>query len=272
MTGYPVAGKLGIDRLFHYQSFRPDFAREVVVDGVLHFSKPSDFNDPWDCKPWFDSEGLKDPMIFEDHLRYYIDITRKHRRDISEDAIAQSVENFRANPALLAAKIPEFSEAMGAAINEQYRVYCVTPKPNSELMWAHYAAKHQGICLEFGVRNDVFYSALQVQYLHTYPVYRMTGYAGPDEHLAPLYTKSAAWSYEEEFRLISDERGDPSNSLVTVLGKQPLPRGSLKAVIMGCLAPDSTKQAVADLVAASPHKPQLKFATRMKDQYQLQIS
>lgn len=100
----------------------------------------------------------------------------------------------------------------------------------------------------------------------------MTGFGGTDEHLAPLLSKSAAWSYENEFRLIGDEKGDPKHSIVTVAGKVSLPPRSLTAVILGCLAPEATKKAVAEMVASSPHKPQLKIATRMKHQYQLVIS
>jgi hypothetical protein len=270
-TSYRTAGTLGLKNLYHYQSFNADYLREVIVD-VIYFSKPSDFNDPWDCQPWFDPDCVRDPTILEEHVQWYVDVTRKHRPDIPEDHLQKTAESYRSNPDLLIAKIPEFSETMASAINARYRVYCLGPKPDCELMWAHYAAKHQGVCLEFAVRNDLFYSALEVQYAQTYPVFRMTGFSGPEEHLAPLLTKSASWNYENEFRLTADQNGNPRDTIVTVAGKKSIPAMSLTAVILGCLAPNSTKEAIADLVAASPQKPQLKTATRMKDKYHLAIS
>lgn len=152
---YNLAGRLGLPKLYHYQSFNASYLREVIVDGVLYFSKPSDFNDPWDCKPWFDDD-LNDPAVIEAHLEYYAYSTRQHRKDVTEDEIAKRVAAFRANPTVLAAKIREFSDGLAAAIDAQYRVYCVGPRPDCELMWAHYSAKHQGVCLEFSVRNDLF--------------------------------------------------------------------------------------------------------------------
>jgi hypothetical protein len=77
MSSLRSAAMLGLEHLYHYQSFNLDHLREVIVDGVIHFSKPSDFNDPWDCRPWFDFECLSDPKILDDHIKYYIEVSRK---------------------------------------------------------------------------------------------------------------------------------------------------------------------------------------------------
>jgi hypothetical protein len=262
---------LGFHHLYHYQSFNPDHLREIIVAGSIYFSKPSDFNDPWDCRPWFDAECLNDPSILEEHVRWYIEVSRKHRPDIPEERVKQNADGFRRNPKSFADKIPEFSRAMSAAIDAQYRVYCLSPKSDCELMWAHYAAKHRGICLEFAVHNLLFCSALPVQYAATYPRFYMSSFAGVDQNIAPLLTKSAAWGYEQEFRLISDEKGDPRYSIVTTAGKIAIPAMSLTAVILGCLAPESTKEAVSLMVASSPHRPILKSAVRAENRYELRI-
>jgi hypothetical protein len=138
-------------------------------------------------------------------------------------------------------------------------------------MWSHYASKHQGVCLEFAVRNELFCNALPVQYGETYPRFQMTGFSGEVQHIAPLLTKSIVWSYEQEFRLISDEKGDPHHTIVTTGCKRDIPFGSLTAIILGCLAPESTKQAIAEMIAASPHRPLIKAAVQMQDKYKLRI-
>lgn len=267
-----TAAALRLNHLYHYQSFKPDYLRQVIVDGVIHFSQPSDFNDPWDCRPWFDFECLADPEMHEQHVQWYIDVTKKHRPEIPTNELEQRADAYRRDPAMLANKIREFSEAMAGAINAQYRVYCLSPKPDCELMWAHYAARHQGVCLEFAVRNELFCSALQVQYANSYPRFLMTGFSDLDQHLAPLLTKSATWGYEEEFRLISDEKDDPRQTIVTAGGKKAIPHMSLTAVILGCLAPASTKESIAQMVAESPHRPPIKAAVQMKNRYQLTIT
>jgi hypothetical protein len=266
-----TAAMLGLGHLYHYQPFNVDYLHEVIVDGVIHFSKPSDFNDPWDCRPWFDFESLNDPKILEQHVQWYMEISRKHRPDLPAHVVKNIADGYRRNPIALAAKIREFSLAMATAIDAQYRVYCLSPKCDCELMWSHYAAKHQGVCLEFTVRNELFCTALPVRYAATYPRFSMTGFAGAEEHMAPLLTKSGAWSYEQEFRLISDEAGDPRHTIVTVGGKKAIPPMSLSAVILGCLAPSSTKQAIERMISSSSQKPILKRAVRMMDKYQLEI-
>ena len=40
------------------QPFNPHRLRQVLCDRHLHFSNPADFNDPWDCRPWFDLSVL----------------------------------------------------------------------------------------------------------------------------------------------------------------------------------------------------------------------
>jgi len=45
----------GRDRasLYHYQRFNADHLRAAVVDRSIRFSNSGDFNDRWDCKPFF---------------------------------------------------------------------------------------------------------------------------------------------------------------------------------------------------------------------------
>jgi hypothetical protein len=78
---------LGHSHLYHYQSFNVDYLREIIVGGAIYFSKPTDFNDPWDCQPFFDYECISDPDMREHHVQWYIEITKKHRPDIATDEL-----------------------------------------------------------------------------------------------------------------------------------------------------------------------------------------
>jgi hypothetical protein len=57
------------------------------------------------------------------------------------------------------------STEMWAQMNRRYRIYSLSARPDSQLMWGHYADHHRGVCLEFDVRTPDFSSAIQVDYL-----------------------------------------------------------------------------------------------------------
>jgi hypothetical protein len=96
--------------------------------------------------------------------------------------------------------------------------------------------------LEFAVQNLLFAGAIEVRYAQDYPGFPVT--AKGAELVEVLLTKSASWSYESEFRLIGDENGKPENAgaVVTRARKMPIPEMSLTAVILGCMATESTKK------------------------------
>lgn len=83
----------------------------------------------------------------------------------------------------------------------QYRIYCLSEKPDVPLMWGHYAGAHTGICLEFDARSAPFAAANKVKYVSAYPAFDIItgGYEA-------LVIKSADWSYEAEWRLITEEQ------------------------------------------------------------------
>src|SRR5262249_17850696 len=84
-----------------------------------------------------------------------------------------------------------------------WRMYCLTPHPDSLLMWAHYGEKHEGICLEFDATRE-FGLAYRVAYSDN--LIAIT----PDllrENVAlaeaMVLTKSSEWKYEDEYRMLA---------------------------------------------------------------------
>jgi hypothetical protein len=55
--------------LYHYQDFDPtnsvdcDRLADVLESNRIFCSDPRNFNDPWDCQPYFDLDALDDPTI-----------------------------------------------------------------------------------------------------------------------------------------------------------------------------------------------------------------
>ncbi len=164
----------------------------------------------------------------------------------------------------------ETSLAIEVTIRERYRVYCLSSNADSELMWAHYSNKHQGIRLEYDAGNELFSQALKLSYQEDYPLFDLTAET-EYENVIPLTTKSAAWSYEDEYRLIAQEEkaAISEGTLMTQRNYIKLPDKALTAIIVGCLAPNCMLNTIKELIERSTYSVKLKRAVRARDQYKL---
>lgn len=268
-----TAASLHIEKLYHYQSFeKPERLARIFTEGTLYFSKPRDFNDPWDCRPFFNKSGLDDPNEYESAVRWFVHCDRTRNTSLSDEEHVQREQELRANRKLLEWMIDQMTSDMERAIQTQYRVYCLSTHPDSTLMWSHYSDSCKGLCLEFAVRNEFFCGALPIEYLGSYPLFSV---AASDEYanLRPLLTKSEVWEYENEFRLVASEHpfvfpGVPT----TKEGFLPFPKDALQSVIVGALMPPSDREVVRSLVKDSGWNVALKLAALVPDRYEFEIS
>lgn len=279
LTPAPDARTARVDRLYHYQAFTPDRAEDgerllgTLADGKIYMSRPNSFNDPWDCRPWYNTNVASDPTVFQRNLDSYAALTRRMFPGIPDNEMRRRVEAYRRNPAAFVDCIPQISAGMWEAINDRYRVYCLSPKSDSELMWAHYGRSHTGICLEFSAEEPPLSGALKVSYQTDYPSY---DWASDDLHevLSVLLTKSIAWSYEEEFRLVLQSQqyvDDPRVYSCDATGHFKLPVGALKRIILGSLATQQTLVAIADLIKQSRSPISLVRAFMANDRYRIVV-
>lgn len=273
MKGLRTAASMEIGTLYHYESFNPDFLVGTLSRGLIYCSIPSRFNDPWDCKPTFDTSGLDDPKRYEDHVKWFDAIGRKHFPAIEEGERQRRIHIMRSDRTFLENMIRECSLDIAKAIEDRYRVFCLSSDPTSTLMWSHYSQHHQGICLEFDARNDVFGSALKVDYRETYPGLALDS-DDNDQAVLALIAKSDVWEYENEFRIIAEEksRAIASDTLKTDANFLAYPPGSLKAVIVGCQADEATVREIRQFV--EQHKPgvAIKRAVREANHYSLTLT
>jgi hypothetical protein len=103
--------------LYHYQSFNDrtaDRLERTLRDRTIYMSKPSAFNDPWDCKPWFDVSILADPDERERHLQWLMRTANVRPEDEHE---------LRTNALLMEAMIGQIRDGQPRAIDDQYRLY-----------------------------------------------------------------------------------------------------------------------------------------------------
>lgn len=57
MWPYPARITLDGAPLYHFTSFRPERFAQIVTENRIYFSRPADFNDPFECSPIVDLES-----------------------------------------------------------------------------------------------------------------------------------------------------------------------------------------------------------------------
>jgi hypothetical protein len=261
----------GYRALYHWQAFQPERLRSLLISNSIYCSKPSDFNDPWDCKPHFNTEILEDPVENERHAAWAEDLCRRRNPGMSEDDLANMCQTLHNDCSRGAEIIEEISKSLAFAVAGRYRVYCLAPDAGNLLMWAHYADNHRGVCLEFSLCNDVLCAALRCEYLSTFPV--MKAYAqGDEDNLRILLAKADVWAYEREYRLVAQERSEAiaeADTLMTDGGMLKLPPGALSGIIVGC---QGDFPAVQAMVAECAPTLKVMRAQRMPNRYEIAIS
>jgi hypothetical protein len=255
--------------LYHWQPFDEARIRPLLEHNKLYCSRPNDFNDPWDCKPFFNTDVLNHPIELNHHITWAIDLCRNRTR-MSEADIAHMAHTLANDPSKATEIIGQLSIDLGHAISQKHRIYCLGPDVNSQLMWSHYANKHKGICLQYDIRNTVMCAALKCSYTATFPLTK--AYDNSEESdLQLLLTKSDAWSYEKEYRLITTERdfaNDP-DLLISINGMIDLPDGTLKAIIVGC---EGDFDNIQKFVKAINPVLEVKRAIRIPNKYELTVA
>jgi hypothetical protein len=158
---------------------------------------------------------------------------------------------------------------MWTAVADRYRVYCLCPDVHNTLMWAHYADRHRGICLEFSTRNEAICCALRVEYSAEYPLVSAHS-EDEDASLVPLLTKSDVWVYEQEYRLVAQEKSVSTahETLLTDNSYLRLPKGALTSIVVGC---QGNLEQVRALVREHAPDVHVKQTVRIPNRYAVHI-
>jgi len=85
---------------------------------------------------------------------------RQAKQPLRSDLKQQLEASLRNDPKKRDKFMDDLSKDIQRMVSKR-RIYCLTPDPDSILMWSHYDEHHLGICLEFGVDNPLFAKALQ---------------------------------------------------------------------------------------------------------------
>lgn len=164
--------------LFRYRTISVNSLREISTSS-FYASKPSAFNDPFDCDFCWKTQSK------EDIQKYYT--TDKFEFDEIESEIAS-----------LEVGIKDDVQNLG--------ITCFTTDPLNPLMWAHYANGHRGVCIEYkreGVLDSEAFK--KVKYDRDQKIIvNSVGFIENVEFFFDevVYHKLKEWIYEKEWRLM----------------------------------------------------------------------
>jgi len=161
--------------LYQYRGVLDDdhlqYLQDLLSVGNLNFSKPSKFNDPFDCCP---------PIMSEAPI------------GVIPNAVSEAM-----------------SRSVQAAISEIHGIACFTPHADSVLMWSHYGADHKSVCVGFDTEKLLKLAPTNSEGNKLYDDFSTVNYdveRPTDEENALYTTKASDWAYEEEVRLISSKK------------------------------------------------------------------
>jgi hypothetical protein len=258
-------------------------AVKILEGKTLLWSAPDSFNDPFELKsPFeygFEWEDLREPLLqwISDRItepyppklaenNVYASMilaARKMRWGGGDPAKAQAM--FEPEYVKLRDRLSKDDELLRETwqkIKQTYRILCLSAVHDNILMWSHYAEFHRGAVLEFrsvkGLNTPILF-AHPVSYSASVPVAAtLEEFLGHIVGEKPrpvtsqplrksLYTKSSAWSYEEEWRILDKVADDDDKPLFKNFHPE-----ELAAVYFGCRLNQELKESIMRLISTWP--------------------
>jgi hypothetical protein len=251
--------------IYKYMPDRLDRIGNIVVNRRIFFSSPLKFNDPFDC-----AIGIRFPdpnnLTKEDEAcwRWYFEHIAAMRGD--SNTVNKSKRDAAHTFELGKHKDPSFISDTQREIDrviqeggKQLGVFCASETMESAAMWAHYAANHRGVVIEFDHTTLVDLQgnirSFRVEYQDLLP--SLCDYREMIQLKDPVWferlffcRKSSEWKNEKEWRFFTT----PTDSFMD------LPDCSITRVIFGAKMPEGNKDLIQKWVQGSPDKIQLSDA------------
>lgn len=232
--------------LFKYMTIKG--AMRFLENAELLYSRPSDFNDPFDCKSYVDINGTmrkdwyklfsKQPPMFPGALEYFVD-----RAMIDPDYAQQIVQN----------SLEHAKESTG--------ILCLTTKNDNILMWSHYSDCHKGVCIKFDMSRDSrsFYFPKRVVYGDKYMSFNFV--ENPNLFTESLFHKSQDWKYEDEYRVVKTEG----------YGLHTINKECVASIIFGCKTNQEDENEIRKKIEENHFNVQFQRAVQSEQSYRLNI-
>lgn len=181
-------------KLYKYCSINEEYDQSTL-DGIIHFNKPSEFNDPFDSSVRIDWKRLGVD-------RKKLEIIKEKQTNKSQEVLNDAIQY-----------IQDSSNNVTRNIQDMFYVTCFSQTYRQILMWSHYANKHKGYCVEydcgedFELRNMLYPVVYEKQRYDCSEIYNCMDNAEYLKNLQanPILFKSPEWEYEEEWRVFCSQ-------------------------------------------------------------------
>ncbi|MBW8326669.1 MAG: DUF2971 domain-containing protein [Prolixibacteraceae bacterium] len=211
--------------LYKYRSWEDNYHRRIITHQEIYFAQPSSFNDPFDGNipiRW-------DLLTYEDCFQKNLELVQMlqkdeplHRQKLVAKRITDSKQLW--HPDTIKKESPQDIEKWDRIIG----LLSLSEKRDDILMWSHYSNFHKGFVVGFhtnSLLNHYDFDFIgKVKYQEDYPL--ISGYNDTDERFKKkFFTKSNAWSYENEWRL---SKNHITNRIIK------LKKESFAEIVIGC--------------------------------------
>ena len=159
---------------------------DLLSNGLIRYTQPKDFNDPFETFPYFLSMGPHNDIdayaeSFDSDPLYYKKVLEETLRndprfksmppqlqnlmrefsneglEILQPGISLQVKNFfKSAMKFEGAARPLMIETVLKSINMAFGILCFTQRKDNLLMWSHYSNSHKGFVLEFFPEHNFF--------------------------------------------------------------------------------------------------------------------
>ncbi|RYE18133.1 MAG: DUF2971 domain-containing protein, partial [Sphingobacteriaceae bacterium] len=115
---------------------------KALTNSTIGFTKPTAFNDIFDCTPKLIDFGRL-PIDYREYL------INQYQSDLSEEKRTELLQTMQQHPDEFLTEILS-KKAMQNEV-ENRGISCFSRNHDNMLMWAHYADSHQGICIGYNL-------------------------------------------------------------------------------------------------------------------------
>ncbi|MDF1812384.1 MAG: DUF2971 domain-containing protein [Verrucomicrobiales bacterium] len=222
---------------------------DVLEHGLIAFTPPRLFNDPFEASPIFPSDAPEAIELHDEQLTKRVKFTHAEKIELQRkiDAI-QSAHGYR-------------RLIVEQAVNS-VGVLCLSEKKDCALMWAHYTAQHTGFVIGIDTAHQLWVESvrknggpgepIKLIYSNERPKPKCISDVTPEQI---WYTKSKEWEYENEWRT-TRWNARAFTTIKNPVGEDiPLhefPREAITEVILGQRIESFTELQILQLVYRPP--------------------
>lgn len=213
---------------FHYTGrLDRDNLIRVLAGEIFYFSTPHDFNDPLDLAPTVTEFGVGE--------------TSSTLRVAGDQQVGATGSSFVGKHPGLGAQLSLIYEDLLPEDKGLFRVLCLSEQCDIGLMWAHYANRHRGICVEVDPRRFAENSH-KVRYDGTLSLSQIGENQSRDNAVKNLCVKTEDWAYEKEWRIFSRALDESEQRFVQA-------RGAVISVTLGCKVSRADQREIVQIIS-----------------------